>query len=134
MSIVNPTRFVITTVDGDTIKNKLLTHARFVNQKPYKGNPTKGLAPGVNVTLQITEDNTAPIIDRETGEVKNNSVFETVDVTIVGVSYPLPIAKGDYVEVGKFIPESSYYIDYNLILRYDGIKKIPAPNTSHEKT
>lgn len=134
MSVKNQNRFTETIVKGEEFKAQLLKNARLVSQKPYKGNPAKGLAPGAVVTLQVTEDHSEPVVNRETGDVMPDATLETVDVTIVGVPYPLPIAKGDYVEVGKFIPEASYFIDFNLILRYDGIKKIPAPNSNHEKT
>lgn len=43
--------------------------------------------------LQILKDMSKPLVDKETGEIKEDNVYETFDVTIVGATYPLPIKK-----------------------------------------
>lgn len=127
--IHNTNQFVHTVIDGEDIAKKLLHNARLVSQRAYKGNAGKNIAAGTTVTLQITEDATGGYTDKATGELLDNTL-ETVDVTIVGCDYPLPIKKGDYCDVSGFIPELSYYIDYNLILRYSEIHKTTPPNRS----
>lgn len=128
MAIQNGYRYVKNVVDGDRMLKDLGNQFRLVGQKPYKGNPEKGLAAGTTVTLQIICDNSAPIIDKTTGKPKDNNVFETFDATIIGATYPLPLVKGDYVALGNFRADISYYIDFNFILRFGAIKKLqPMP-------
>ena len=45
-------------------------------------------------------------------------------MTVVGCSYPLPLSKGDRVQLEGFIAEASYYIDYSPILRFQKIEKV----------
>ena len=128
MAIQNGYRYVKTVVDGDKILNDFGNQFRVVAQKPYKGNPEKGLAAGATVTLQIIRDNSAPIIDKTTGKPKDNNMFETFDATIIGATYPLPLNKGDYVALSNFMADVSYPIDFNFILRFGAIKKLqPTP-------
>lgn len=79
--------------------------------------PSHGKVAGVIVTLQMNEDNSDPIIDRETGEIKENNYLEVIEVTIVDATYPLAFTKGDKVSLDDFRQDLSYYIKYNLVLR-----------------
>ena len=54
----------------------------------------------------------------------DDNVYETFDATILGASYPLPLKKGDIVSLLNFATDNSYYVDFNLILRFKGIKKV----------
>lgn len=94
-----------------------------VSGKPFKGKPESGLAAGSSFTLQVMKDDSAPTYNKQ-GELIENNLFETFDVTIPGLSYPSDIKKGDKVRLGNFMPEVSYYIDFKLILRFDGITKL----------
>lgn len=118
-------RYVKTEVKGDDLLADFGNRFRFVGQRKYPGNSEKGLESGAIVTLMITEDHSKPVIDKDTGLERENSVYETFDVTIPGVSYPLPIKKGEYVKLGEFMPEASWFINNQLILRYKHIEKIP---------
>ena len=122
-------RYVETVIHADELLNDVGRGLRFVSQKPYPGKPEANLAAGATVTLQITEDNSSPIVDEKTGRTKDNNVLETFDATIVGVAYPLDIQKGDIVELGDFIPEASYFIKFNLILRFRSIRKVVQQHT-----
>lgn len=94
-----------------------------VSGKPFKGKPESGLAAGSSFTLQVMKDDSAPTYNKQ-GELIENNLFETFDVTIPGLAYPSDIKKGDKVRLGNFMPEVSYYIDFKLILRFDGITKL----------
>lgn len=94
-----------------------------VSSKPFKGKPESGLAAGSSFTLQVMKDDSAPTYNKQ-GELIENNLFETFDVTIPGLPYPSGIVKGDKVRLGNFMPEVSYYIDFKLILRFDGITKL----------
>lgn len=94
-----------------------------VSSKPFKGKPEKGLAAGSTFTLQVMKDDSVPVYDKE-GNKQDNNLFESFDVTIPGLTYPSDIQKGDKVRLGNFMPEVSYYIEFKLILRFDGITKL----------
>lgn len=98
----------------------------FVSQRPYKGKPEAGLAPGATVTLQIMQDAHDHGVDKS-GRQRDNNALETFSATIVGYTYPLPFSKGDKVKLGGFLPDASYYIDYSLILRFNSIEKAQQP-------
>lgn len=123
--IKNVYRYVHTIVDGEKFLEDTGNKYMLVSQSPYKGKTDESgetiLPSGVKVRLQILEDFSEPIIDRKTGEQMEDNRWENFDVTIVGCSYPLPFKKGDMVALGTFLPEYSFYIDYNCILRFGKI-------------
>ena len=120
--IKNVTAYVRTVIDMDKFKQDTRNNYLYVSSRPYNGKQDdKGnfvLQKGAVVTLQVLEDHSEPVIDQRTGLVRENNYLETFDVTVVGAPYPLPYNKGDHVSLGAFLPESSYYIDHNLILRF----------------
>lgn len=124
MAIQEGYRYTKTIVEWDKFAKDTCNQYRFVSQKRYKGKPESGLAAGATVTLQIVQDNSAPVIDKETGRPKENNVLETFNATIIGVNYPLPLSKGDFVALDGFLVEKSFYIDFDFILRFTTIKKL----------
>lgn len=113
--------FVTTVIDGEKLKNTFNNHFLVVEQNPYSGKAEAGLNPGVIFTLMILEDNSPVKINKKTGLEKENNVYKNIEVTIPNKQFPLPFKKGDNVSLGKFMPEHSFFFDYNLILRYDDI-------------
>ena len=122
MPIKNSYRYIKVQIDVERLLGDTLNKFLFVSQRPYKGKSDKEgnevIKPGANVTLQIISDISEPIVDKETGEIKENNELETFDVTIEGCKYPLSFKKGDKVSLGKFDKENSFYVNYNLILRF----------------
>lgn len=121
---MNSYYYVTTVIEGEQLKTDFANRFRFVNQKRYKGKPEQNLEPGVIATLMVVEDHSPKKVDKKTGRELENQVYETFEVTIPGKEYPLPLKKGDFVALGNFMPEVSYFIDHNLILRYDDIYEI----------
>ena len=105
----------------------------FVSQRPYKGKPEAGLAPGATVTLQIVQDDHDHGVDKA-GRPRDNNALETFSATIVGCTYPLPLQKGDKVKLGGFLADASYYIDFSLILRFNSIEKAQQPTAQAAPT
>lgn len=101
---------------------------RLISQRYFKGKIKENgeivIPEGVTLGLQILEDNSEPVIDKNTGEQKPDNVLETFEVTIVGAQYPLPIKKGSMVRLYDFMPEVSFYINYNFILRFGRVEEI----------
>lgn len=125
--MLNISKYTKTVIDWPTMNRDFGGVYRLVSQRPYKGKPEAGLAPGATVTLQVIEDKADPVIDKSTGKPKDDNVFETFEATIVGLSYPAPFEKGDYVALDGFMPEASYYIDFTPILRFQSLKAAAAP-------
>ena len=114
--------YIRTVIDWDSMNRDWGGSYILVSQRPYRGKPEAGLAPGATVTLQIMQDAHDHGVDKA-GRPRDNNALETFSVTIVGCSYPLPLQKGDKVKLGGFLPDSSYYIDFSLILRFSSIEK-----------
>ena len=124
--MVNASPYVKTLIDWAGMDKDWGGSYTFVNQVVYKGKPESGLAPGATVTLQILQDAHDHGTDKA-GRKRNNNALETFTATIVGCTYPLPFVKGDKVKLDGFLPESSYYINYSLILRFSSIEKVQQP-------
>ena len=121
--MLNISPYVRTVIDWDAMDKDWGPPYLYVSQRPYTGKPEAGLAPGATVTLQILTDAHDHGTDK-TGRPRDNNALETFSVTIVGCPYPLPLSKGDRVQLEGFIAEASYYIDYSPILRFREIKKM----------
>lgn len=82
-------------------KNKYL----LIGQSPFNGKIDESgeviLPEGVKVRLQIIEDQSEPVYDKHTGDVKDNNALETFEATIIGKNYPLPFGKGTMVSVRR---------------------------------
>ena len=124
--MLNISSYIHTVIDWDSMARDWGGSYIFVSQRPYKGKPEAGLAPGATVTLQIMQDAHDHGVDKS-GRPKDNNALETFSATIVGCPYPLPFAKGDKVKLSGFLPDASYYIDYSLILRFSSIEKVQQP-------
>lgn len=95
---------------------------QFVSAKPYqsKKNPEdKGLI----LTLLITHDSMDYGVDKKTGRKRDNNVLNTFDVTILNGKSEVPFKKGDKVSLVGFIPEKSYVIGFDLLLRFRDVRK-----------
>ena len=121
--MLNASPYIKTLIDWEGMDKDWGSSYTFVSQRPYKGKPEAGLAPGVTVTLQIMQDAHDHGVDKS-GRKRDNNALETFSATIVGCPYPLPFAKGDKVKLSGFLSDASYYIDYALILRFSSIEKM----------
>ena len=126
--IQNGFRYTQTLVLGEDFLKDTGNKYQFVTQKPYRGkfdaDGNAVIPAGVTCTLMITEDHSDPVIDKSTGEVRDNNELQTFDCTIVGADYPLPFKKREMVGLGDFMQDISYYVDYNFILRFGKIFKV----------
>ncbi len=122
--IKNSNRYVKQVIDIDKFLNDTDNCYLLVSQRPYKGkldDTGKVILPtGATATLQIINDHSEPIKDKD-GRIVDDNSMETFEATIVGCDYPLPFKKGSRVRLGGFLPESSYYINFSLILRFSEI-------------
>lgn len=117
-------RYVRTLIDGEQIKQDGRNTFRVCSVSEYKGKPEKNIPAGTTFDLQVMYDDSAPTYDKD-GKEQENNLYEMLRVTIPGHNFATnDIKKGDAVALGAFMPEISYYINYSLILRYDGIQKL----------
>ena len=122
MAIQNSWVYTKTTFNDEAFLKATNNTFQFVSQKPYqsKKNPEDK---GVIVTLLILHDNTDYGKDKN-GRKRENNVLETFDVTILNGHSELPLKKGDKVSLVGFMPEKSYVIGFDLLLRFRDIKKV----------
>lgn len=128
--MLKATRYIEQVIHADKMLNDFGNRFMVISSKEYRGKPESGIPAGTTFTLQVMEDKAPPMIDKKTNRPMDNNVFETIQVTIPGLQYPTSLVKGDFVALYKFLPEISYYIDYNLILRFGEIKKIAKSSQS----
>lgn len=96
---------------------------RLVSQRPYtsKKDPSES---GVTLTLLITNDETQYGIDKKSGLERDNNTLNTFDVTVLNNKTSIDVQKGEYVRLINFIPERSFVIEFDLILRFEDVEKI----------
>lgn len=108
-------RYIKTVFEGNKFLNDTGSEYVLVSQKAYKGKLGDDnkviLPPGVKLTLQIIIDNSAPIVSKDDGRIKENNVLNTFEVDVPGVTYPLDAKKGDHIHLGGYLEEYSYYIN-----------------------
>lgn len=117
-------KYVKTVIDADKMLQDFENIFMVVSTRPYQGKPEQNLPPGATFTLQVMKDNSEVEIDKKTNLPMENNLMEQFQVTIPGQPYPSNIKRGDYVRLGKFMPEVSYFINFNLILRFGEIVKV----------
>ena len=106
-----------TKVLGDQFITDTGNEYRVVAQRPYTDKKKK-LPNGILLTLQITKDkNKYP-------ENEDDMTMGTFDVYVLCGSHDVGLKKGDLVSLHGFREDVSYYIDFNYILRFDGVKKV----------
>lgn len=121
MAIQNSWKYVRTNFDSDKFLEATRNMFQFVSQKPYqsKKNPDEK---GVSAVLLIAHDDMDYGVDKN-GRKRDNNVLNTFDVTILNGKIELPFKKGDKVSLVGFIPEKSFVIGFDIILRFKDIKK-----------
>lgn len=124
MSIVHPWMYTRTTFDSNDFKKATRNLYQFVGQKPYqsKKHPEDK---GVTVTLLILHDDKDYGVDKN-GNKRDNNVLNTFDATILNGETVLPFKKGDKVSLGNLVPEKTFVIGFDLLLRFDSIRKAGA--------
>ena len=115
MSILNSWIFTKTTFDKDKFLKSTRNTFQFVNQKPFvsKKHPEDV---GVLTTLLIMYDDMDYGVDKK-GNKRDNNVLNTFEVTILNGQTELPFKKGDKVSFVGYIPEKSYVIGFDVLLR-----------------
>ena len=121
MPIQNSWVYIQTQFNAEKFLKATQNIFQVVAQKPYqsKKNPDDK---GTSLTLLITHDNMDYGVDKN-GRKRDNNVLNTFDVTILNGKSEVPFKKGDKVSLVGFIPEKSYVIGFDLLLRFRDVKK-----------
>lgn len=96
---------------------------KFVSQRPYKSKKDPDDT-GMVLTLAVYRDSTDYGIDKETGFKRENNEMNTFDVTVLNGKNHLDVKKGEFVRLIDYIPEKSFVIGFDLLLRYKNVEKI----------
>lgn len=123
MPIANAWVFTEIKFKAEEFLNNTGNMFRLVSQRPYvsKKDPNEK---GVTLTLQITKDDTDYGVEKKTGFKRDNNVLNTFDVTVLNNKERIDIQKGDYLRLLDFVPEKSFVIGFDLILRFKDVEKI----------
>ena len=121
MAIQNLWVYTQTQFDAEKFLKVTGNSYQFVSAKPYqsKKNPEDK---GTTLTLLITHDSMDYGVDKN-GRKRDNNVLNTFDVAILNGKSEVPFKKGDKVSLVGFIPEKSYVIGFDVLLRFRDIKK-----------
>lgn len=122
MAIQNSWKYTQTVFDAEAFLKATRNEFQFVSGRLYesKKNPEDK---GVTLTLLITHDDMDYGIDKS-GHKRDNNVLNTFDVTILNGHSEMPFKKGDKVSLVGFIPEKSYVMGFDLLLRFRDVKKV----------
>lgn len=123
MPIANAWVFTETNFKADEFLTNTHNLYRLVSQRPYisKKDPNES---GVTLTLSITKDETEYGVDKKSGLKRDNNVLNTFDVTVLNNKTSIEVQKGEYVKLINFIPEKSFVIEFDLILRFEDVEKV----------
>ncbi|WP_281202946.1 hypothetical protein [Cytobacillus kochii] len=123
MPIANAWVFTETKFKADEFLNNTGNIYRLVSQRPYvsKKEPDEK---GVTLTLLITKDETDYGVDKKTGMKRDNNTLNTFDVTVLNNKEYIDVKKGEHVRLIDFIPEKSFIIGFDLILRFKDVEKV----------
>lgn len=126
MAILNSWVYTQTLFDAGLFLKVTENEFLFVAQKPYQSKKEPN-DKGVALTLSIIHDNMDYGIDKN-GNKRENNLLNTFDVTILNGLSEVPIKKGDKVSLIGYIPEKSYVIGFDTILRFKDVKKASDSN------
>ena len=123
MPIANAWVFTETKFKAEEFLNNTGNIYRLVSQRPYvsKKEPDEK---GVTLTLLITKDETDYGIDKKTGVKRDNNTLNTFDVTVLNNKEHIDVKKGEHVRLIDFVPEKSFIIGFDLILRFKDVEKV----------
>lgn len=126
MPIQNSWKYTKTLFDVEAFLKATKNMFQFVSSKPYqsKKNPEDK---GVTLTLLIIHDDMDYGIDKN-GRKRESNLLQTFDVTILNGQSEVPFQKSDKVSLIGFIPEKSYVIGFDVLLRFRDVKKVGDSN------
>ena len=121
MELLNSWFYTKTLFDAGLFLKMTGNEFLFVSQKPYqsKKNPEDK---GSTLTLSIMRDSADYGVDKN-GNKRDNNVLNTFEVTILNGQTEVPFKKGDKVSLIDFMPEKSYVIGFDMLLRFRDVKK-----------
>lgn len=128
--IDNVYKFIATIFRDDVFKQATHNQYYCVSCKPYQNKEGK-LPNGVRLTLRILKDDFDYGTDKDGNEILNNE-GQNFDCTVL--STDVQPNRGDIVALGELDSENTFYINYNLILRYKSCKVLkPAAQQAQTK-
>jgi len=129
MAIQNSWVYTQTTFNAEDFLKATRNVYQFVSQKPFqsKKNPEDK---GVTVTLLVIHDDKDYGTDKN-GRKRENNVLNTFEVTILNGKAELPFKKGEKVALVGFLPEKSFVIGFDVLLRFTDIQKAGDSNAKN---
>lgn len=126
MAIQNSWVYTQTQFDWEKFSEATGNTFLYAFQKPFQSKKEPE-DKGVTLTLSIIHDSMDYGVDKN-GHKRDNNVLNAFDVTILNGQSEMPFNKGDKVSLIGFIPEKSYVIGFDLLLRFKDAKKVGDSN------
>lgn len=126
MAIQNSWVYTQTLFKAEEFKKNTRNEYQFVSQRPYESKKDAN-EKGVSVTLLIIHDDHDYGKDKS-GNKRDTNVLNTFDVTILNGETSMPFTKGEKLALGQYLPDKSFIIGFDLILRFDSIRKATGGN------
>lgn len=121
MALVNTHLVVKNRLNIDTFLEATHNQYMVVGVRPYTDK--KGVLPdGFNLELQVIKDDFDYGIDPKTGLPRENNLYQNFNVTVLDRS--VKVAKGDIIGLNEFDADHSYQINFDLLLRFKGLKML----------
>lgn len=120
MSLINIFSFIETKIKADTILEATGNKFKVVSVRDYSDKHGK-LPDGYSLTLKVLHDHYDYGLDKN-GNPRESNEDQNFDVTVLNRHAKLK--KGNYIALKDFNADNSYYIDFNLILRFNDYEKI----------
>jgi len=123
MPINNAWVFTETKFKADEFLKKTHNLYKLASQRPYtnKKDPNET---GVFINLLVVKDDTDYGYDKKTGMKRDDNTLSNFGVTILNGKDHVDIQKGDFVRLVDFVPEKSFVIGFDLLLRFKNVEKV----------
>ena len=123
MALINTWFFTKTVIDWEIIAKATHNQFRVASVRPYVDK--KGLLPdGYTLTLTVLQDDFDYGVDKS-GVPRENNVYQNFDVTVLTRKHD--VKKGDIVRLLDFVPDHSFAINFDMILRFKNLEIIQKP-------
>lgn len=114
MALVNNWLFTKTLVDWPTMEKSFRNRFKVIDKRKFIDK--KGVLPeGTNVQLMVLFDDFDYGVDKD-GNPRSNNVYQSFNATILK---PVDVSKGDVVELHGFLPDYSFAINFDMVLRFE---------------
>lgn len=114
MGLVNSWLYTKNIVDWSMMEKAFRNRFRVIDKRKFTDK--KGILPdGTTLQLMVMFDDFDYGVDKE-GNPRSNNVYQSFNATILK---HVDVSKGDVVELHGFLPDYSFAINFDMVLRFE---------------